>query len=642
MKHTYLIAIPALLLAACGAPEEKTENTTTSSDATVTTLTSEKRDNYSPNVGDNYPQDVYFGDTHLHTSNSPDAGFFGTTLGPEDAYRYATGEEVVSSTGLKTKLIRPLDFLVIADHAEYFGIVPNLLVGNPELLKDPVGKRWYDTYKADPKTGGMTIFQEIVQSSTGETNEEMIKNPRLKRSTWLAANAVAEKYNVPGKFTAFLGYEWSSVIKGNNLHRVVVFKDGSDKANQIVPISSMDGLDPETLWEGMAAYEEKTGGQVLAIPHNGNWSNGMMFQMETVEGKPFDKAYAENRARWEPIYEVTQMKGDGEAHPILSPTDEFADFETWDKTNITARVPKTNEMIQTEYAREALKDGLLLEASLGINPFKFGLIGSTDAHTGLASTREDNNMSKMPHMEPSNHRATEPLIKSPVHDSLTYFGADISAAGLAAVWATENSREAIWDAMKRKEVYATTGNRLKVRVFGGWDFKSSDLTRPDFAKNGYNNGVPMGGDLSAADGNSPSFLVKAWKDVDGPNLDRVQMIKGWVGTEGKKHEKIYDLSVSDGRTIGKDGRCKLSVGSTVNIKEATYDNTIGDPIMSVQWTDPEFDAGQRAFYYVRVIEIPTPRWTAYDAKFYNIEMPEGTAMTVQDRAYTSPIWYTPK
>ena len=368
----------------------------------------------------------------------------------------------------------------------------------------------------------------------------------------------------------------------------------------------------------------------------------IQFILETVDGKPFDRAYAEARNKWEPIYEVTQMKGDGETHPFLSPTDEFADFETWDKTNITARIPKTNEMIKTEYAREAFKDGLVLQASLGVNPFKFGLIGSTDAHTGLASTREDNNFSKMPHMEPSNHRAIEALVKSPVDDSLTYLGADISASGLAAVWATDNSREAIWDAMKRKEVYATTGNRLKVRVFGGWEFSSSDLNRPDFTTNGYKNGVPMGGDLEGGEGKAPNFLIKAWKDVDGPNLDRVQIIKGWVDASGAKQERIYDLAVSDDRSIGSDGRCKTPVGSTVNLSEATYDNSIGDAILEVHWTDPDFDANLNAFYYVRVIEIPTPRWTAYDAVYYGIEMPEGTKMTVQDRAYTSPIWYTPK
>jgi len=636
MKNLLLIALATLLGSSCSP------STDTKKPGDNTTVKTEKRENYSPYVGDNYPQDVYFGDTHLHTSNSPDAGFFGTTLGPEDAYRFASGKEVVSSTGEKAKLGRALDFLVIADHAEYFGLVPNLIKGEPALLADAVGKRWYETYKAAPKEGGMKIFGEIIQSTNKAENTELLKNPAITKTTWETANALAEKYNTPGKFTALLGYEWSSVIKGNNLHRVVVFRDGPDRVNQTVPLSSMDGLDPESLWKFMAGYEKTTGGNVLAIPHNGNWSNGMMFQMETVDGKPFDLAYAEARSKWEPIYEVTQMKGDGETHPFLSSTDEFADFETWDKTNITARVAKTKEMIKTEYARESLKDGLALEAKLGVNPFKFGLIGSTDAHTGLATTREDNNFSKMPHMEPSDHRTKEPLVKSPVDDALTYYGTDISASGLAAVWAIENTREAIWDAMKRKEVYATTGNRLKVRVFGGWDFKSADLVRPDFAKNGYKNGVPMGGDLSkAAAGKSPSFLIRAIKDADGPNLDRVQIIKGWIDGEGKKQEKIYDLTVSDGRTIGKDGRCKTEVGSTVDLKTATYSNSIGDPVMTAHWTDPDFDAAQRAFYYVRVIEIPTPRWTAYDAVFYNIKMPEGTKMTVQDRAYTSPIWYTP-
>ncbi len=597
---------------------------------------------YSPYVGESYPQDVYFGDTHLHTSNSPDAGFFSTTLGPDDAYRFASGNEVVSSTGQKVKLNRPLDFLVVADHAEYYGLVPSLIKGDPSLLADPVGKRWFDTYHGS-SSGGMTVFQEIIASAGGATNEEMIKDPKVKRSAWESANAVAELYNVPGKFTALLGFEWSSVINGNNLHRVVVYRDGPDKVNTTVPMSSMDDLDPEALWRRMAEYEKKTGGQVLAIPHNGNWSNGMMFQLETVSGKPFDANYAKTRIRWEPLYEVTQMKGDGEAHPFLSPDDEFADFETWDKGNVTAMEAKTNKMLKTEYAREAFKDGLALEKKLGVNPFKFGLIGSTDAHTGLATTREDNNFSKNPHMEPGKDRTSAPLIKSPVDDSLTYYGTDMSASGLAAVWATDNTREALWDAMKRKEVYATSGNRLKVRVFGGWNFKRSDLDRADFSRYGYHNGVPMGGDLvNAQKGKIPGFMIKAMRDADGPNLDRVQVIKGWVDSKGKKQERIYDVALSDGRKVGKNGRSTKSVGTTVDIKDASYTNSIGEPMMEVFWSDPDFNAKQSAFYYVRVIEIPTPRWTAYDAKFYGIKMPEGTPMTVQDRAYTSPIWYTAK
>jgi len=596
---------------------------------------------YSPFVNQKIPSQVFFGDTHLHTKNSPDAGFMDTKLGPDDAYRFARGKEVVSSTGQRVKLNKPLDFLVVADHAEYYGLIPALIAGTPSLLADPVGKRWYKTYKESAK-GGFKVFSEIVQSGSGATNSELIKDPKMKRDTWEAANAIAEKYNEPGRFTALLGYEWSSLINGNNLHRVVVFRDNPDRVNKIVPLSSMDDLDPEALWENMETYEQSTGGQVLAIAHNGNQRNGMMFQMETIDGKPFDKAYVQTRARWEPLYEVTQMKGTGEAHPFLSPDDQFADFEIWDKANVTSRQAKTNEMLKTEYAREAFKDGLMLENKLGVNPFKFGLIGSTDSHIGLAVTRENNFFSKMPHMEPSNHRAMAPLLKSPVDDSLTNYGADIGASGLAAVWATENTRAALFDSMKRKEVYATTGSRLKVRVFGGWDFSADEVEQSDFAQIGYAKGVPMGGDLSAAPkGKKPGFMINAMRDPDNANLDRVQVVKGWTDKNGDKHERIYDVAVSDGRTINSDGRCETPVGNTVNIADASYSNSIGAPMLSTYWQDPDFNPEQSAFYYVRVLEIPKPRWTAYDAKFYNIEMPEGTAMIVQDRAYTSPIWYTP-
>jgi len=392
----------------------------------------------------------------------------------------------------------------------------------------------------------------------------------------------------------------------------------------------------------MEGYETATNGQVLAIPHNGNWSNGLMFSLETLDGRPLDRAYAEARSRWEPIYEVTQMKGDGETHPFLSSNDEFADFEPWDKANVPATVAKEDWMYQYEYARQALRNGLAQGAKLGVNPFKFGMIGSTDSHTSLATSREDNFFGKLPHMEPSDHRAEEPLINSPLGDRYTQFGSETGAAGLAAVWSRENTRASLWDSMKRKEVYATTGSRISVRVFAGWDFKSDEVERQDFAKQGYKRGVPMGGDLSAAPkGKAPTFMIRALRDPDNANLDRIQIIKGWADKSGKTHERIYDVAVSDGRKIGKDGRCKTPVGSTVDVKDASYTNTIGDPLLTAHWVDPDFDPKQRAFYYVRVIEIPKPRWTAYDAKFFKIKMPEGTKMTVQDRAYTSPIWYTP-
>jgi len=427
---------------------------------------------------------------------------------------------------------------------------------------------------------------------------------------------------------------------GNNLHRVVIFEDDSEKANQVFPFSALDSEDPEDLWSYLHDYQNTTGGNVLAIAHNGNVSNGLMFLDQDMKGKQFTPAYAKERARWEPLYEVTQMKGDGEAHPLLSPDDEFADYETWDRANINATVAKEDEMLKYEYAREALKSGLRLEVDLGTNPFKFGMIGSTDAHTGFATADENNQWGKLTNKEPSDHRVTAVLIPSQTgNKDLELIGYEQAASGYAAVWATENTREAIFEAMQRKETYATTGPRMIVRFFGGWDYDILDVYDADFVKIGYENGVPMGGDLTQApDGSAPKFIVAALRDPDGANLDRIQIVKGWMDDNGKTHEKVYDAILADGRPLGANAE---SIGSTVDIANASYKNTIGDPQLSAVWSDPDFDAEQRAFYYIRVIEIPTPRWTAYDANFFKIEMPEGAEMTTQERAYTSPIWYTP-
>jgi hypothetical protein len=589
---------------------------------------------YSPYVEDHFPNNVYFGDTHLHTSWSTDAGMVGATLGPDEAYRVSRGEAVTAFSGFKVKLIRPLDFIVISDHAENLGLADFIRRSDPILLANKTGKKWHDWVKAGK---GYDAFLEWLRSD----KKDLIKEPRMMQSVWAKVVKNADKYYQPGVFTTFHSFEWTSMPDGNNLHRVVIFRDGGDKTSQVLPYSMYDSVDPEDLWDYMSSYENKTAGQVLSIPHNGNLSNGLMFDVETYSGKPLTRAYAEMRSRYEPLYEVTQMKGDAEAHPLLSPDDEFADFENLDAGNISGKVAKTPEMLPKEYGRSALKEGLRQEQKLGVNPFKFGMIGSTDAHGGIPSSREENNFSKAHIAEPSADRYKHFLVKG-AKPELSIMVADLGASGLAAVWARENTREAIWDAMARKEVYATTGSRLKVRVFGGWDFKNDEVHRPDFAKQGYARGVPMGGDLShAPKGVAPSFMIRALRDADGANLDRVQVIKGWLDKKGKTHERIYDVAVSDERKIGKDGRAGKSVGSTVNLADASFTNTIGKPFMAAHWVDPNFDPKQKAFYYVRVIEIPTPRWTAYDAKFFNVKMPEDTKMTVQDRAYTSPIWYTP-
>jgi hypothetical protein len=595
---------------------------------------------YSPYPEQDFPNRVFFGDTHNHTTYSADSGMIGNRLGPDEAYRFAKGEIITSSTGLKTRLARPLDFLVISDHAENLGLAPLLADKDATLLSTEFGKKLRARIDAGDPAGAWAIWSESKSTGT----DPLADHQEIYRTAWSRITQAAEDHNRPGLFTAFIGFEWTSNPGRNNLHRNVIFRGDKDKADTIIPFSNFDSFDPEDLWKWMANFEKNTGDKLLAIPHNGNLSNGLMFDDITlVSKKPLDREYAARRARWEPLYETTQMKGDGEAHPFLSPDDEFADFETWDKGQL-GPAPKTKEMLPREYSREALKRGLAYEAELGVNPFKFGLIGSTDTHTSLSTTQEDNFFGKVAAVEPTADpiRFEETVGGIGGTPEVGQFARQTSASGLAAVWARENTREALWDAMSRKEVFATTGTRLKVRVFAGYDFAKIDLDRSDFAKYGYEVGVPMGGSLKTApDGKLPAFVIRAIRDADGANLDRVQIIKGWLDTEGKIHEKIYDVAVSGGRQITSDGRCNEPVGNTVNVDEATYTNAIGAPFLQAFWADPDFDPSQRAFYYVRVLEIPTPRWTTYDAKIFGVSRPLDVPASIQERAYTSPIWYTP-
>ena len=605
----------------------------------------EKQPEYSPYLDDDFPNQVFFGDTHLHTSYSADAGFVGTTLGPEEAYRFALGEEITSSTGVRARLQRPLDFLVVADHAENMGLAPLAIEGDPAILATDFGREIHELLKAGK---GAEAFDRW-RSERASGKDPMAGENTAAQTVWERMTSAAEQYNDPKYFTAFIGYEWTSVPGGNNLHRNVIFRDGKAMADQVLPFGSYDSEDVEDLWAWMAAYEEKTGGRMLAIPHNGNLSNGLMFDdVSFTDKKPLDRDYAERRAKWEPLYEVTQMKGDGEAHPLLSTDDEFADFETWDVGAINAPEAKTPDMLPREYARAAYQRGLQYEEQLGVNPFKFAMVGSTDSHTGLSTTEENQYFGKITVLEPASghdrlYETVAGRTPNPEGKNIKVYAWQVSSSGLAAVWARENTREALWDAMARKEVYATTGNRPRVRVFGGWDFTAEDMDRPGFARYGYAHGVPMGGDLSAsAAGKAPGFMVRAMRDPDGANLDRIQIIKGWLDADGEMHERVYDIAVSGGRKIGRDGRSKTPVGNTVNVKEASYTNAIGAPQLGAYWQDPGFDPAQRAFYYVRVIEIPTPRWTTYDAKIFGVDIPEGAPTSIQERAYTSPIWYSPK
>jgi len=586
------------------------------------------QESYSPNVNAVFPENVYWGDTHVHTSfSSHDANIGGKNrLSPEIAYRFARGESVTAINGSTVRLQRPLDFLVVADHAEGMGVAFALQSGDPDFPKSETGKKFRDAYT-----------RYIESDEKDRTLRSLLWGTPIdapyRQTLWQRVVGNADKYNEPGKFTAFAGFEWSAAGL-LNLHRVVIFKDGADKTAQTTPFSQSDSNKPEDLWNYLERYQTESKGQVLAIPQNSNVSGGEMFATHKFGGAPLNADWLRLRSQFEPLMEITQFKGDSEAHPLLSPTDEFADFETWNgwsgrQPDAKAAARSQQEAIELkkgEYAREALKTGLTLKATMQVNPFKYGLIGSTDSHTSLSTPDSNNFWGKFSREYPS--------------AKLRRW--DYSAAGYAGIWATENTRQALFAAMQRKEVYATTGPRIKLRFFAGWDYTSHDAERPDLARVGYASGVPMGGDLTQAPaGKSPRFLIRAVRDPDGANLDRVQVVKGWRDKDGQLHEKIHDVALSDSRRADSDGKVP-PVGSTVDVTEATYDNSIGDPELAVVWTDPDFDRDELAFYYLRVLEIPTPRWTAYDAKFFAMkDLPEKVEMVTQQRAYTSPIWYTP-
>ena len=588
------------------------------------------------------PERVFWGDTHLHTSNSVDAFGFGNRLPPEAALRFASGEEVTSSTGLKAQLDRPLDFLVITDHSTGLGSTQALYDAPRLLIRDPRLLRWHDLFHGSTQDSLQATAEILAAKGRGESfgamNDPKAADKRT-RSIWEASAAMVERYNEPGRFTAFHGFEYTLMQGGNNLHRNVIFRDGFDRTKTVLPLDDTGHTTPEALWDYMDGYEKATGGHVLSIPHNGNLSNGLMWQLIEPGGGPMSAAYARRRAAHEPLAEITQIKGDSEAHPFLSPNDEFAGYGTqgWDQNNLLNTQPTKPGDYAGSYVREALKRGLAIEQRTGVNPYKYGVVGSTDAHTSLSTADENNFFGKHPGVEPSAHRSTDSFVQG--MDKLRMNWQSL-ASGYAAVWARANTRGAIFDAMMRKEVYATTGPRMTVRFFGGWDFTANDLAG-DWVHAGYKRGVPMGGTLAAHPNAKPSFIVSALKDPKGANLDRVQVIKGWVDKAGATHEKVFDVVWSDPAKRKLAGGKVPAVGDTVDVANARYTNTIGAPSLSAVWTDAEFDPKLRAFYYVRVLEIPTPMWPAYDALKYHLKLPPEVRMKGQERAYTSSIWYAP-
>lgn len=603
---------------------------------------------YSPYADVDHPQMPLWGDSHLHTGLSMDAGLFGATLLHDDAYQLARGQEIKTSSGQKIKLSRPLDWLVITDHSDQMGMIQGVRDGDPLVLSTEQGKRWNKGMSGTSDQKALNALDLITTFSQGKMDPKLIEaySPGSDKydNLWLEMVATAEKYNEPGRFTAIIGFEWTSLVEGANMHRNVLFRDNGDKASQIVPYTTQapkGSIDPLDLYKWLENYEKKTGGRALAIAHNGNLSNGIMFPVDQqYTGRKIDKKYVEARAKWERLYEVTQIKGDGEAHPFLSPDDEFADYETWDEGNLDLTKPKKNDMLEYEYARSALKNGLTLEQRLGTNPYKFGMIGATDSHTGMVTAEEENFMGKHAGYEASPERLVHSFQKTKVGERYSW---QQVASGLQAVWAKDNTRESLFDAMDRKETYGTTGPRISVRFFGGWNFTKDDLNAHQPVNIGYEKGVPMGGDLTTqADKNlAPSFMITALRDQMSGNLDRIQVIKGWLDKDGKTHEKVYDVVWSGDRKINSKGKLP-PVGNTVNLKNATWQNTIGASELATVWQDPDFDPQESAFYYARVLEIPTPRWIVYDAFRYGIDIPQGATTTGQERAYTSPIWYSPK
>ncbi len=644
MKKVIIFTFSMLLLGAVVAAAQ-TEGGMQVDEEQLSDIISDKP--YSPFAGRTFPSRPLWGDSHLHTSSSFDAGGFGNRLPPSVAYRFARGEEVISTSGQPIRLARPLDWLAITDHSDGMGFIGDVLAASPLVTKYDQGARWSRGFRTGGEDAVNATLDMIEVFAAGKVNPEMFANysPGARRFAVLWDDVIndAEKFNDPGEFTAFIAYEWTSLVKGANLHRNIIFRDGGDRARQVVPFTTfrpMGSTDPLDLYKYLEDYEAKTNGAVMAFAHNGNLSNGVMFPVDAqYTGKKIDKFYVEQRAKWERIYEITQIKGDGETHPFLSPDDEFADYMTWDVGNLVVSEAKTNDMLAYEYAREALKNGLVLESKLGTNPYKFGFTGATDSHTSLSTAEENNFWGKHAGYEPSPKRLTHPFMKTE-HGQI--FAWQMVASGITAVWAHENTRASIFDAMDRKEIYATTGPRIRVRFFGGWEYNDADLTSRQPAVHGYDKGVPMGGDLPALPegAKAPNFLVFALRDVIGGNLDRIQIIKGWLDSKGKTHEKVYDVVWAGKRKPGADGKLP-PVGNTVDLKSASWTNTIGASELATVWTDPDFDPAESAFYYARILEIPTPPWYAYDAARFGVKIPKDAPKSQQERAYTSPIWYTP-
>lgn len=625
MGNYPIIILSLVLLCSCSEQQVATKDKVESK-----AISSERTEGFSET------RNAYFGDVHIHTSWSFDAFIYNVRTSPDDAYNFGKGEAIPHVSGSPVQLKRPLDFMAVSDHAEYMGVMLQMNDKNNPLSKLEIAKK---INSSDSKIS-RRAFGEIGNGiATNQPLKELIEEKDLQ-STWEKMVAAADRHYAPGKFTTFPAYEWSSSIGiadakppyAQNMHRNVIFKNSNVCK---VPFSSFNSQDPEELWKWMELQRE-SGIELIAVPHNGNISDGKMYALETANGKALDLEYVRTRMRNEPINEVVQIKGQSMAHPALAPNDEFAEFEIYQHT-LGRGDPRKQSEPKGSFVRDAFKNGLSIERKIGGNPFQFGVIGSTDAHNGASNFEEDNNVGKSGLQDPT---AKKRMSDSPASAR----NRQNSVGGLAGVWARENTRDAIFESFQSKEVFATSGTRIKLRLFGGWDLDDIDFEKEDWIREAYEGGIPMGGNLNTIyqnDNEAPSFAIWAIKDVEGANLDRVQVIKGWTDDSGATHEKIYDVAWSDDRKKDTNGKL-ASVGNTVDVTNATYTNDIGAVQLKAVWKDPMFDADQSAFYYLRVLEIPTPRWTTFDAVAIGVDLPTEVPPTIQERAWSSPIWYNPK
>lgn len=635
MRRMLLLGCATLLLAACGqdAPPASATPAAPQADAAARAASADADAAEAAAVKPAAPaaRQVLYGDLHIHTALSADAFSTGTRTLPDDAYRYARGEAIPHGAGFTVQLKRPLDFAAVTEHSEYLGSMREFLNPASPLFQHPLAKLFASP---DPADAFKALMQISDDASHDGSLDELLDLPEVNMAAWREVIAAAERHNEPGRFTTLIGYEWTSTPDEINLHRNVLFRGSAVPAK---PFSRIDSDKPEDLWRFLDEQRAQ-GIEGMAIPHNSNASDGMMWARTDSAGQPVDAAWARQRSLNEPIAEIVQIKGQSEAHPLLSTEDEFANYEMWTTRMSGAKIPRASKP-EGSYARDALKTGLELEASLGVNPFDFGMIGSSDTHNSAPPIEEDNYHGKLTQLDGTPAMRAGRIARSAEARAAGRETA-YSAAGLAAVWADANTRAAIYDALRRKETFATSGTRISLRFFGGWDFAPLLVQAPDFVAQAYASGVPMGSQLSTpATPGAPRFAVLATKDPDGANLDRVQIIKGWLDADGTAQEKIFDVAWAGERVIDAASGKLPAVGSTVDVTTATYRNTIGAAELSAVWQDPEFQPQARAFYYVRVLEIPTPRWSTYDAVKLGTAAQEPAA--IQERAWSSPIWFVP-